>query len=295
MTSSPPASASTNPTAKLVRSANGMHIFAEATGNPANPHVVLVPGIGFSGCVFDDFCADQRLLDALYIVRVDPRGCGRSDLAQTEEMHESKQYAEDFEAVVKAFDLRHPVLVGWSYGGTWLTDVAAHLPPFTISGCMLLVGLPYAEELPSEVGLPALLDTFPGLLGSVPAAQRAMVDLMFVDPPAPVLTYAKRLSYYGHRMDGELIRCLAGRVQPREALWAAGRAGLPLYVMYGTADGHQKGNVVPDLLRPHYKNMEVHVIEGGSHALHVDCADELADAMVRFVGRVYGKDYRQGV
>ncbi|TFY63490.1 hypothetical protein EVG20_g6291 [Dentipellis fragilis] len=185
MTSSPPASASTNPNAKLVRSADGMRIFAEATGSPANPHVVLVPGVGFSGCVFDDFCADERLLAALYIVRVDPRGCGRSDLALTDEMHESKRYAEDFDAVVKAFDLRHPVLVGWSYGGTWLTDIAGHLPPFTISGCMLLMGLPYAQELLAQVGTPALLGVIPGLLSSDAAAQRALVDLMFLEPAAP--------------------------------------------------------------------------------------------------------------
>lgn len=55
-------------TVKLLRSSDDTLIFAEATGNPSNPHVVLLAGLSLSGCVFDDFCSDQRLLDVLYIV-----------------------------------------------------------------------------------------------------------------------------------------------------------------------------------------------------------------------------------
>lgn len=55
-------------TVKLLRSKDSTLIFAEATGNYSNPHVVLLAGLTLSGCAFDDFCSDQRLLDALYIV-----------------------------------------------------------------------------------------------------------------------------------------------------------------------------------------------------------------------------------
>ena len=57
---------------KFVRSSDGTPIYAEATGSPRNLHVVLVHGFSLSGVVFNEFCAVQRLLDELYIVRGDP-------------------------------------------------------------------------------------------------------------------------------------------------------------------------------------------------------------------------------
>jgi pimeloyl-ACP methyl ester carboxylesterase len=54
---------------KILHSTDGTTIFAEATGDPRNLHVVLLSGLSLSGCVFDDMCADQRLLETLYIVR----------------------------------------------------------------------------------------------------------------------------------------------------------------------------------------------------------------------------------
>jgi hypothetical protein len=56
---------------KILRSTDGTTIFAEATGDPNNLHFVLLSGLTLSGCVFDEMCGDQRLLDSLYIV------CGR--------------------------------------------------------------------------------------------------------------------------------------------------------------------------------------------------------------------------
>jgi hypothetical protein len=54
---------------KILHSTDGTTIFAEATGHPSNLHLVLLSGLTLSGCVYDDMCADQRLLDSLYIVR----------------------------------------------------------------------------------------------------------------------------------------------------------------------------------------------------------------------------------
>lgn len=55
-------------TVKVVTSADGTPIFAEATGNHANPHVVLTAGLGLSASIYDEFVQDKQLLDSLYIV-----------------------------------------------------------------------------------------------------------------------------------------------------------------------------------------------------------------------------------
>jgi hypothetical protein len=54
---------------KVLFSTDGTRLFAEATGDRSNPHLVLIAGLTLSGCVFDEICADKRLLDSLYIVR----------------------------------------------------------------------------------------------------------------------------------------------------------------------------------------------------------------------------------
>ena len=54
---------------KRLYSTDGTGIYAEATGDPSNWPLVLLSGLSLSGCVFDEMCADQRLLDSLYIVR----------------------------------------------------------------------------------------------------------------------------------------------------------------------------------------------------------------------------------
>jgi len=126
-----------NSTAKIIRSSDGCEIYAEASGNPQNPHVVLVHGMTFSGGVFDDFCQQPRLLDEVYIVsflsfpfqrglcltqhelsqvRYDLRGHGRSGKPENSEAHSSKLCADDFIAVVQAFNLHRPVFVGWYVG-----------------------------------------------------------------------------------------------------------------------------------------------------------------------------------
>ena len=55
-------------TAKTIHSTDGTPIYAEATGNPKNPCVVLIHGLTLSGAVFDVVFADKRLLDRIYMV-----------------------------------------------------------------------------------------------------------------------------------------------------------------------------------------------------------------------------------
>lgn len=132
-------SPSAEPDVRRLRSIDGHEIYAEATGNPRNPHVVLLHGLALSGAVFDEFCRRRDLLEQLYIVRhlaiisgaaltrvrgrlglacavqvrYDVRGHGRSGIPMTPEDHASHLYAEDFKAVVDAYRLHKPVLVGW--------------------------------------------------------------------------------------------------------------------------------------------------------------------------------------
>jgi pimeloyl-ACP methyl ester carboxylesterase len=45
------------------------------------------------------------------------RGHGLSGKPETDESYQGIHYAEDFDAVSKAFNLHKPIHVGWSFGG----------------------------------------------------------------------------------------------------------------------------------------------------------------------------------
>lgn len=281
---------------KFVRSSDGTPIYAEATGSPRNLHVVLVHGFSLSGVVFDEFCADQRLLDELYIVRYDIRGHGRSGKPETAESYVSKLYADDFKAVLDAFSLVKPVLAAWSMGGTVATDVATYLPPGTISGLLFIAAIPCAGPFVAQVGTDEVLAALSGCLetGSIASNQAAywkFVDLLFVSPETT--PFALKCLYNGHAVSPEIMRHVCEREQDIEKLWEAGREGLPLCLLKGTVDAQIKLDMVEELMKPHFQEdrFEVRVLNGGGHSLHVETKEELMWNFLEFAKRVGGKDY----
>ncbi|TFY79534.1 hypothetical protein EWM64_g4481 [Hericium alpestre] len=248
-------------TGKYIHSADGTTVYAEASGSHLNPHIVLIPGLGLSGAVFDEFCTDERLFKSVYAVRVDPRGQGRSSPATTAESHLSRHYAEDFEAIVKAFDLHKPILVAWSLGGAFLCDIATYLPSFTLSGCVFLAGMSWAQELLQEVGRPEVLVPSP-------ASHRTTRE-----------SRALRCAAGSRKIRSMNVRRFSARVQHREKLRVAGEEGLPLLHVYGTKDGHQKWWVTLDYLKPWFRDTEVHAIEVTLHFVvcsHDDCTKDVS-------------------
>ncbi|KAJ7746296.1 alpha/beta-hydrolase [Mycena metata] len=290
---------SSSPTSKILRSTDGTTIFAEATGDPGNLHLVLLSGLALSGCVFDGMCADQRLLESLYIVRYDLRGHGRSGQPNTPEAYTSKLFADDFKTVMDVFGLNKPVLAGWSMGATVATDVVTHLPPGTISGIIYLAGVPGTGVAPEMVA-PALLELFPAFLSdqSVIAYQIAtavVTDRLFAHPET--VPYAVKAFYLGQRLTPAIMGFSLSRAMDMDSLWKAGQDGLPLLVIEGTEDGHRGGSAknVDEVMRPHFKNYENVWLEGRGHALHYESPDEIVELLITFTKKVGGKRNSSGI
>ncbi|KAJ6468325.1 alpha/beta-hydrolase [Mycena sanguinolenta] len=293
---------------KLLRSTDGTSIFAEATGHPANLPLVLLSGLSLSGCVFDDICADQRLLDLLYIVRYDIRGHGRSGKPSTKEAYESKLFAEDFKTVMDAFGLKKLVLAGWHGAqlfsvttsvnirptGAWAlqwppmsSHVLTYLPHDTLSGVIYLAGVP-ATSIIGQMAAPPLVAVLPGLISneSVSAYQAAaaiFTERLFSNPDA--VSYAVRCLHAGHSLSPEIMEFSLTRPMNIDKLWEAGQAGLPLLVVQGTKDDHSRSGSakgVDEIMRPHFKNYEIIWLEGRGHALHSECSDEIAEILITF-------------
>ncbi|THH16511.1 hypothetical protein EW146_g4138 [Bondarzewia mesenterica] len=249
---------------KLLRSSDGCEIYAEATGDPRCPHVVLIHGLTFSGTVFDALC--RAVLDKLYIVRYDLRGHGRSGKPETPEAHASKLYADDFMAVVEGFGLKKPVLAGWSFGGTIVIDLATYIAPLPISGVFYI----NSTSITKKSGMP-LMATILGLDAHLATSARALQEMRAACflPDAPPRPYAAR-------------RAALGRVRDARAYLAALEAGaVNVFVYYGARDALLDGTVLADEMKAGARNVEVEAVRDGCHAVFAQFPEETGRALVR--------------
>ena len=112
------------------------------------------------------------------------------------------------------------------------------------------------------------------------------VESCFNDPKSvdsPIYTGLLGSSILSTPKDIELI---FGRTQQPDGLWAAGEAGLPLYILYGTEDKHMTGSKLIAHVKPHFKNLEYREVQGGSHALFYEHEDIFVDSILSFASRV---------
>lgn len=103
--------------------------------------VILVPGLATATNSFDRLFNDPVLRASLYLVRYDPRGHGLTGKPVDPAAYNSSRFAEDVEAVVKAYSLNKPFFAGWSLAGAIAVDMASYYPsPLPFSGFISFAG-----------------------------------------------------------------------------------------------------------------------------------------------------------
>ncbi|KAJ7914379.1 alpha/beta-hydrolase [Mycena leptocephala] len=242
--------------AKVLQSSDGTSIYAEATGFPQNPHVVLLAGLSLSICIFDDMCAEQRLLDTLYIVCYYLRGHGRSGKPTTSEAYESKLFSDNFKRCLVFSDCCNRHL--------------CHLP---LSEVVYLSGMPATGELALAMVAPGLLDVLPGLLTKDDVAGEVFTDRLFA---------RLKYMYLGHGLSTTVMGLCLSRTMDVEKLWLAAKEGLPLLIVQGTVDGHRMGGTksVEDIMRPYFRNYEAVWLEGRGRALRYEYPNEITQLLI---------------
>ncbi|KZT62281.1 alpha/beta-hydrolase [Calocera cornea HHB12733] len=271
-------------TAKLLTSADGTPIYAEAVGDPSKPSIVFVPGLALSAVVFDPLFDNARLLSKYYLVRYEPRGHARSGQPEAEEAYASARYADDFTAVVRGFALHKPIWAGWS-----VADIVAALGP------QALTALVYISGVPSMVGAepmrsPLLNSCVGGLLSPDAAGQaaaaRTFVDACFDRPDA--VSYAMRMAMLGSTFTQSAtarLRVLM-RQQDPAPLFRAAQAGLPLLFVTGDRDKAVVAPEVVKVLRANFKRLMLREVKGAGHTCFVEDTHAFVDALVEFADMV---------
>jgi len=107
-----------------ITTTGGIQLYVVETGNPRGRPIVFIHGLSqcwlqWSRQINSSLAEDHRL------VALDMRGHGFSDKPR-QGYDDSKQWADDVNAVIQALKLDHPVLSGWSYGPLVFLDYIRH-------------------------------------------------------------------------------------------------------------------------------------------------------------------------
>jgi non-heme chloroperoxidase len=102
---------------------DNVQLYSEATGDPKCPAIVFVHGFAQAGLAFDHQFYDHDLTSRFYLVRYDMRGHGWSSAPDSLDAYNSgTKWGQDLQSVIQAWDLKNVSLVGWSYGGTVISE-----------------------------------------------------------------------------------------------------------------------------------------------------------------------------
>src|SRR5437870_4752712 len=133
----------------------GIQLHLSEAGNSQGRPIVFIHG--FSQCCLawgrqlsSDLAKDHRL------IAMDLRGHGLSDKPR-DGYSESRLWADDIAAVIKALNLNQPILCGWSYGPLIILDYIRHYGEDAIGGVIFVGGI---TKLGSEEAVSVLTPEF---------------------------------------------------------------------------------------------------------------------------------------
>ncbi|SDD42508.1 alpha/beta fold hydrolase [Actinokineospora iranica] len=148
--------------------AGGAALAVRVAGDPARPPIVFVHGWAQSGAVWANQFADPDLLREHYLLAVDLRGHGSSDIPD-DGYDNPAVWAEDLAAVLRLAGSPATV-VGWSYGGLVITDYVRERGCAELAGIVLVGALTeIGKNRPGGAIGSLMRDAIPGALSEDPA------------------------------------------------------------------------------------------------------------------------------
>ena len=155
-----PSSAQNNPSSRIVEGAGGVPLVVQQWGNPDGIPVLMLHGFSFGAVVFKNQIGP--IAEELRFIAPDLRGHGLSAKPWAPEAYAgTKVWAEDIAAIVAAFELDRPIIVGWSFGGYVAMNYLRHCGAECASGLVLvgslagLVPRPPPPD-PADSGMPPI-------------------------------------------------------------------------------------------------------------------------------------------
>jgi len=248
----------------------GVQLHVVETGNPRGRPIVFIHGLSqcwlqWSRQMNSSLVEDHRL------VALDMRGHGRSDKPR-DGYDDSKQWADDVDAVIQALDLDHPVLSGWSYGPLVCLDYIRHYGEDRLGGLHFVGAVTkLGSEEATSVLTPAFLSVVPELFSTDTETSvrglEGLLRLCFAEEPSATDLYL--MLGYNVRVPPFVRQALLSRSFDNDDLLPTIRK--PVLITHGAADAIVKPAAV-DQHKTAMPHAQVQLMANTGHAAFWDDA-----------------------
>jgi pimeloyl-ACP methyl ester carboxylesterase len=111
-----------------IRSSDGLVLAGYESGNPQGPEILFIHGFSQCSLAWENQFSSRALASEFRLIAFDIRGHGASEKPTDPARYAyDTEFSDDVHCVMDAFNLKRPVLVGWSYAGRIVSDyVTAH-------------------------------------------------------------------------------------------------------------------------------------------------------------------------
>ncbi|EGN98424.1 hypothetical protein SERLA73DRAFT_169392 [Serpula lacrymans var. lacrymans S7.3] len=286
--------------ARLVTSADGTRIYTDAAGNPSKPSIVFIHGYSLSSIVYDNLFSNPSWREKLFLVRLDMRGHGKSDKPEQESAWTQTKFAEDFDAVVRAYQLRKPLVAAWSCGGAMVADILAFHSSISLAGIVYITPIPYLGFF-QHIATDYVLDVIPKLTQKTDVNTFQIASRDFIQGLVSPKHYLNRVAFPQRLQQaclGDVMSqprtCAAytlQRSQDEFGLMRAGREGLPMLLINGKDDMLLKSQPLSKLFEK-WKNMEVVNMDTG-HMPWWEAPQAFNDVVLGWIAKVLGGEMKR--
>ncbi|WP_018130857.1 alpha/beta fold hydrolase [Effusibacillus pohliae] len=250
---------------------NGIRMYYEQAGRGEHT-LLLIHGNVASSRWWDRVW--EALAERYAVVRMDLRGCGRSD--QPGNGYNVPQYSEDVRALVRKLGLGRVIVVGHSMGGAIAMDMAVAEPECVQA--MVLVNPAPAEGIVT------------------PEERKPLIEQMIRDRNlmkmalAAVVPTAAQGEFFERLVDDAMIAgptiipnyTSLGQADYRDRL---AHVNVPALIVYGTQDSLISLDMM-ERTQDAIPGSELLLYEGVGHSPNVEAPERLVEDVVRFVSRL---------
>jgi pimeloyl-ACP methyl ester carboxylesterase len=121
-----------------IRSSDGLILAGYESGNQLGPEILFIHGFSQCSLAWEKQFSSKALANEFRLIAFDIRGHGASEKPTDPSCYaDDLLFADDVHCVMEAFNLRRPVLVGWSYAGRIVGDYV------TARGTKRIAGINY--------------------------------------------------------------------------------------------------------------------------------------------------------
>lgn len=183
-----------------IRSRDGLVLAGYEYGNPIGPEILFVHGFSQCSLCWNYQFYSPALTNDFRLIAFDVRGHGDSEKPfDLSRYADDRLFADDVHSVMEAFDLRRPVLVGWSYAGRIVSDYVEAYGTRRIAGINYVCARTNNNAAYNGPGTEFLGDMSGSDLEANISATRAFVRACYEKQPSPeefetVFDYNMRVS-----------------------------------------------------------------------------------------------------